>query len=305
MSKGLYRVLLIVFVAIFCISGGLLVDYYIKSRNQKNLYEDLSSLVEQIQQGHTPIFTDPSQNTTDSATETTSSEFTESTQSTEPTEPIASTTPTEPAPPLPTHVFVKHPVTGKIVKILREYAPIFNMNPDLVGWIKIDGTNINYPVMQTPDRPNYYLTRDFYGKNSKHGCIYAAEAADINAPSDNITIYGHKMLDGSMFAALHNYKDTNFYKKYPYITFDTLTEHHTYQILSVFQISATVEAGFPYHTFVNGDEATFGEFVKKCKTLSLYNTGVDAVYGDKLITLSTCDRTISYGRLVVVAKRSS
>ncbi len=302
MPKWLYRILLIVFVAIFCISGGLLADYFIKSRKQQKQYGELSNLVEQIQQGHDPIFTDPSQNATDSVTETTSPDFTEPTQSTEPTGPNNDT---KPKPSLPTHVFVKHPVTGKVMKILREYAPIFNLNPDLVGWIKIDGTNINYPVMQTPDRPNYYLTRDFYKKNSKHGCIYAAEAADINAPSDNITIYGHKMLDGSMFAALHNYKDKNFYQKYPYITFDTLTEHHTYQIISVFQTHATVESGFPYHTFVDGNETTFGEFVKKCKALSLYNTGVDAVYGDKLITLSTCDRTISSGRLVVVAKRIS
>ena len=307
MPKQLYRVLLIVFSAVFLISSGFVVNAVIQSKKQQKQFDELSNMVEQAQQGliPTPPITnnkpnDSNDTTTGETTETT--ETTDGTPSPEPTGPPSITGPVLQA---PTHMIVKNPVTGQNVTVLREYAMIYAMNPDLVGWIKIDGTKINYPVMQTPDRPNYYLDRDFYGKNSVYGCIYAAEAADINAPSDNITIYGHKMKDGSMFAALQDYKKKKFYESHPYITFDTLNEHHTYQIISVFKISTTVNYNFPYHTFVDGNETSFATFVKKCKDLSLYDTGIDAVYGDKLITLSTCDHTIRDGRLVVVAKRIS
>ena len=304
MPKWLYRVLLIVFSAVFLISAGLVVDFFLQSRKQRNQFNELSSLVEQVQQGQMPTFPEAGKNPPDSD-DTTSADTTKATEDTLSPEPTGDSAITGPVVELPAHVLVKNPVTGQDVTVLREYAMIFAMNPDLVGWIKIDGTKVNYPVMQTPDRPNYYLTRDFYGKDSKYGCIYAAETADINAPSDNITIYGHKMRDGSMFASLQNYNNKQFYEKRPYITFDTLIEHHTYQIISVFKISTSVNFNFPYHTFVDGNEATFTEFVKKCKALALYDTGINAAEGDKLITLSTCDHTISGGRLVVVAKRIS
>lgn len=303
MPKQLYRVLLIVFSAVFLVSSGFVVNAVIQSKKQQNQFDELSSMVEQAQQGQIPAPPITNNNSTDD--DTTTDGTTETTDNTLPPESNGTPGITGPALQVPTHMVVKNPVTGQDVSVLREYAMIYTMNPDLVGWIKIDGTRINYPVMQTPDRPNYYLTRDFYGKDSVYGCIYAAEAANINTPSDNITLYGHKMKDGSMFAGLHDYKKKQFYEKNPYITFDTLSEHHTYQIMSVFKISTTVNFNFPYHTFVNGNETSFTEFVKKCKALSLYDTGVDAVYGDKLITLSTCEHTISGGRLVVVAKRIS
>ena len=105
-----------------------------------------------------------------------------------------------------------------------------------------------------------------------------------------------------MFAALHDYKKKDFFKAHPYISFDTIYEHYDYQILSVFITTADAE-GFAYHLYVDGDMDAFTEYVAKCKELSLYDTGVNASYGDKLITLSTCEHNIDDGRLVVVAKR--
>ena len=125
-------------------------------------------------------------------------------------------------------------------------------------------------------------------------------------PSDNIVIYGHRMSDGSMFARLDKYMKEQHYRDNPYIFFDTLTELHTYKIVSVFLTTASVGKGFTYHTFVEADdEAEFNKFIKSVKSMALYDTGVDAAYGDKLITLSTCEYSQTNGRLVIVAKRIS
>lgn len=198
---------------------------------------------------------------------------------------------------------VIHPKTGETVKILPEFATLFNQNPDLVGWIKINNTIIDYPVMQTPDYQNYYLQRDFYEHYSKHGTIYVRETADIKAPSDNLTIFGHKMNDGTMFSDLLKYKDQSFFLQSPTISFNTLYDRHDYQIMSVFLVDTTDENYFRYYQFVDGDAEQFNEYVAQCKALSLYDTGITAADGDKLITLSTCDDDIKTGRVVVVAKQ--
>ena len=188
--------------------------------------------------------------------------------------------------------------------MLPGYKDIYEQNNDTVGWIKMEGTKINYPVMQTPDDPNYYLYRDFDKKDSKRGSIYAWGEADINKPSDNITLFGHHMADGSMFAALNAYTSKDAWDKNNLIFFDTLNEYHTYKIFAVFKTSANVGEGFSYHKFVDAaNEQEFNEFVSTCKKLSFYDTGITPVYGDKLICLSTCEYTLDNGRLVVAAVR--
>lgn len=184
------------------------------------------------------------------------------------------------------------------------YQEIYNQNSDTVGWIKIEGTKINYPVMQTPDNPNFYLDHDFDGNSSKRGALYAREECDINRPSDNITIYGHNMADGSMFATLNNYTTKSYWEKNSLIFFDTLYEYHTYKIFAVFKTSANIGEGFSYHQFEDAEnEADFNEFVSTCKKLAFYDTGITPKYGDKIICLSTCEYTLDNGRLVVAAVR--
>lgn len=188
--------------------------------------------------------------------------------------------------------------------MIAGYEEIYNQNDDLVGWIKLEGTKLNYPVMQSPDDPNFYLYRDFDKKDSTRGSIYAWGDANINEPSDNITIFGHNMADGSMFNCLGAYTSKVAWENNPLITFDTLYEYHTYKIFAVFKTSANLGQGFSYHKFVDAaDEAEFNEFVAKCKELSFYDTGITPIYGDKLIALSTCEYTLDNGRLVVCAVR--
>ena len=187
--------------------------------------------------------------------------------------------------------------------ILPEYGELFLQNPDMAGWISIAGTTLNYPIMQTPNNPNFYLKHNFEKEYSDLGTPYIQENCNI-AESDNLVIYGHHIKGGKMFGALENYKEKGFYEEHKTIQFDTLTQHGEYEIVAVFKTVAYSEQGFRYYDFVNAeDEGSFNAYIDKCKELALYDTGVTAEYGDRLITLSTCEYSAQNGRLVVVAKK--
>lgn len=197
----------------------------------------------------------------------------------------------------------------------RDYKAFYEKNPneDFVGWLRIEGTKIDYPVMQSSvDNANYYLYRDYNKNNSTPGTIYAREQCDVFKPSDNVTLYGHTMKDGSMFAALHNYTAKATWDRNSLVFFDTFNpktkdvEYHTYKIFAVFKTSANVGEGFSYHKFENAaTQKDFDDFVSTCKKLAFYDTGVTPQYGDKLLCLSTCEYTLDNGRLVVAAVRIS
>lgn len=280
MKRWVFSLLIVIFAGIFLVSAFYIGNYFWESAKQQGMYEDLINKVHtHLKDPTNPIQTNPvgTDDTGDPAA----------------TEPEAN--------PL---VQVENPETGELVWVLPEYAEIFQINPDLIGWIRIDDTKVDYPVVQKPASVDYYLYRNFYREDSSRGCLYAREVCDVFTPSDNITIYGHCMRDNTMFGSLTSYKKKSYCQDHPIIHFDTLTEHHTYEIVSVFITTAYVDKGFAYHSFVDAEnESEFNTFVSRCKSLSLYDTGVGAAYGDKLICLSTCDYTVENGRLVVVAKR--
>lgn len=189
--------------------------------------------------------------------------------------------------------------------ILPELTELYQQNGDLVGWISVADTNINYPVMQSLNEPNFYLKHGFDKKYSDYGCPYVQEDCDVQKPSDNIVIYGHHMKNGSMFAHLEKFKDKDFWGEHRKITFNTLTDEQEYEIVAVFRTAVYTDSddSFKYYRFVDAESTDdFDSYITKCKELSLYDTGVSAEYGDKLITLSTCEYSRTNGRLVVVAK---
>lgn len=285
-KKFIYTSLMVFFVAVFLFCTGFLVVYYINSNKQAKQNDKLADIVDQVQQ-------EMNNNGTNNIINS------DGTLNVDPENPLLNNN--------NVYMEVVNPKNGEYQNVLREYSTVFLMNPDMVGWIKIPGTKVNYPVLQNMDEINYYLKRDFYGQSARHGSIYAHEMADFNAPSDNITLYGHNMADGTMFAGLHAYEDPEFYKEHPYILFDTLTSHQIYKIVAVFYTTDDPIKGFPYHEFTDGDEHEFNLFVEECKSLSMYDTGVNPVYGNKLLTLSTCDHDIfdDHGRFVVVAMKIS
>ena len=276
MKPWLRTTLLIIFAGVFLVSGYFLTDYFLESGKQKTAFNKLAEIMEQatvptLPSGETPIV---------------------------PGETLPSAE--------PVFVSVTDPETGETVEVLPEFAELYTMNNDIVGWMTIDGTNVNYPVMQTPDSVDFYLYKDFDKNYSRHGCIYVREECDVFAPSDNLTIYGHRMGDGTMFNDLHRYEKKSFWEEHRYITFNTLKQRQTYEIMFVFRIESSFDSPFQYHLFVDAaDQEHFASYIENCRSYALYDTGVDAKYGDKLITLSTCEYTQVNGRFVVVAKQIS
>ena len=176
-------------------------------------------------------------------------------------------------------------------------------NGDCVAWIRIDGTVIDYPVMYRPQSKNYYLHRDFYGKKSSAGALYISEICDPDT-SDNIIIYGHHMNSGKMFAALNKYKKQSFYEDHKQIVLETLHGTEVYEI--IFALTTPVYTGkdFKYYAFANAHNAAeFDAYVSNCRARALYDTGATAEYGDRLLTLSTCEYSQRNGRMLVVAKK--
>lgn len=183
----------------------------------------------------------------------------------------------------------------------NKYAELYAQNSDFMGWLRIDGTGIDYPVMQSKDDPDFYLKHNFSKEYSRFGIPYMQ--ANCNLSSDNIIIYGHNIKSKSMFNELTKYKDKDFYTTHKYITLDTLDEQRTYEVIAAFKTVADLDNGFQYYDFVNANtEEEFDAFVAKCKALSFYDTGATAEYGDKLLTLSTCEYSQENGRFAVVAK---
>ena len=192
-----------------------------------------------------------------------------------------------------------------IPDILDEYKALFNKNKSLIGWIEIADTIIDYPVMQTKDN-EYYLKHDFNQKNDANGCIFLDCNCDVILGNDNWILYGHHMKNGKMFSSLIKYADMDYYEKHKYIRFDTIYEKGTYEVMYAFRsrIYNTNEITFKYYQFIDANSSEeFDSYMEEMEKMSLIDTGVSATYGDKLLTLSTCDYQEENGRFVVVAKR--
>jgi len=189
--------------------------------------------------------------------------------------------------------------------ILPEYRKMYKTNSDLAGWIVINGTDINYPVVQSKVYQEFYLDHNFDGEEDNAGSVFADARNDLMLPDDNIIIYGHNMKDGSMFGTLQYYLDKDYYDKHNMLSFDTLRKHGTYKIavVGLSKISEESDGTFKYYDFINADsKKAFKKYVENIKKLEAYDTGISLEYGDKLVTLSTCNSVEKDGRLFIVAK---
>ena len=174
-------------------------------------------------------------------------------------------------------------------------------NPDFIAWLRIPGTNVDYPVVQTDD-PDYYLNHTFSGKSSVVGTLFSLEDADYAAPGRNIAIYGHHLRSSGekMFTSLMRYKNPDFYEDNKTIVLDSLYRHSEYTIFAV--VNMKVRDWEPSRTTFSGNVA-FMAFVNRAKAESLYDTGVEVGTDDHILTLITCDRSYAgkEGRLVILA----
>ena len=291
MKKGLFVALILVLIAAFAASGLYLAAYFTDSAKQQDADDKRAELVNSTRNEY-------------SATEGATEEATVSPYGIPGSYGHEDEYYTPDVIDEPENVPTK-PELQSGSDFLPWYQELHDQNSDMVGWLQIENSKINYPVMQTSlDNANFYLYKDFDKKDSVRGSIYAAEICDVFEPSDNITLFGHNMKDGSMFAYLGNYYEKSAWENNPLIFFDTLTESHVYKIFAVFKTSGTDNVGFAYHQMADAkDEAEFNQFVATCKELAFYDTGITPVYGDKLLCLSTCEYTIDNGRFVVAAVR--
>ena len=192
-----------------------------------------------------------------------------------------------------------------IPDILPEYKKIHQKNQKLIGWVKIDDTIIDYPVMQTVNN-EYYLNHNFNQEEDRNGCIFMDYQCDVVKGCDNMILYGHHMKSGKMFGTLNKYSEEAYYEEHPIIQFDTIYEKGKYQVMYVFRskVYSEEDVTFKYYQFINAtSEMEFNSYLNEMAELSLYDTGITASYGDKLLTLSTCDYQEKKGRFVVVAKK--
>ncbi len=264
------NILIVVFVTIFVGSGGYLFKYYYASHKNESQVEELKELVVKTSE--------------------------------EPTTEIIINEKGEEEIVLTDDNFVE--VNGK--KILKKFESIYKQNNAFVGWITIDDTEIDYPVVQTPEDEEYYLRKDFEGNKSTAGTLFVDASSILSVPSDNILIYGHNMHTGKMFHDILKYEDEQYYINHKYIKFDTIYGEGTYEVIAAFKsnIKPITDNSFKYYQFFDAsDEAEFDDFVTNCKALTPYEINTTAKYGDKLITLSTCSYHTTNGRFAVVAKK--
>ncbi len=194
---------------------------------------------------------------------------------------------------------------ANIAERLAVYEKLDEENEDFYGWLTIPDTVIDYPVMFTPEDPEYYLNRNFEGEKSASGVPFLTGVTNTET-TYNYLIHGHNMKNKTMFSTLLKYETEKYYQEHPVIYFDTETEVGEYQVVAacrtrIFRVN---EDGFRYYNYVNIEtEEQFNEYMDGICDLALYDTGVEVEFGDELITLSTCAYHVENGRFIVVAKK--
>lgn len=190
-------------------------------------------------------------------------------------------------------------------EVLAEYSSLYAQYPDLVGWIHIDDTQIDLPVVQTSDNA-YYLHNNIDGAEDVNGTLFLDCRADFMKPSTNLIIYGHNMKSGAMFGGLKQYLEEDYISSHDMIQFDTIYEKQTYQIIAVClsQVGYQDEEAYRYYNFIEAaTDEEFDNFFNNIRKCAVYDKTQDVTRSDHLLTLSTCNSYVEDGRLFVVARK--
>ena len=189
---------------------------------------------------------------------------------------------------------------------IKQVKTLKSENSDIIGWIEIENTKINYPVLQSTD-DEYYLTHNYKKEKTEKGSIFFSKDYNWDRPSDNLQIYGHNLGNGEMFQELLKYTDEKFYKEHPNIRFTTANEDSIFEIIAVFKSKVYYKSDkdvFRYYYFINAEtEKEYNDFIENAKKASLYKINATAKYKEQLMTLSTCSYHTEDGRFVVVARK--
>lgn len=196
--------------------------------------------------------------------------------------------------------------TSRMEKVME----LNNKNNDIVGWIEIPNTTINYPVLKGKDN-SFYLNHDYEKNFSALGSIFLDKDVDIEEPSTNMLMYGHRNKSNMMFEHVFKYRNEAFYKEHPDIRFTTLNSDSEYTIIGAmytksYEFNEDIDgSAFKFYNFIQANnEEEFNNYINNIKSNSVYNIDETAEYGDKLITLCTCEYSQKNGRFIVVAKKT-
>lgn len=190
------------------------------------------------------------------------------------------------------------------LEILPEYKELHKKYPDLIGWVKIEGTSIDLPVMQTVD--DFYLHHNIDGEEDINGTLFLDTRDDVVLPSMNLIVYGHNMRSGAMFGSLKQYLDDGFVAKHKQIQFDSIYEKGMYEVLYVCltKVGYQDEEGYKYYNFIQPKSPEeFDAYFKAIEECAVYDSKQEVTEDDKFLTLSTCNSYTEDGRLFVVARK--
>ena len=195
-------------------------------------------------------------------------------------------------------------IEGK--EIQKKYRKLYKKNPDIIGWITVRGTKIDYPVMQTPKDNEYYLHRNYEKEYDVNGLPFLDAQCNVEDDESNLMVSGHHMKSGLMFKHLMDFAEQSFYNTHKTVYLDTLYEEREYEVVAAFysQIYKGNTDAFKYYEYIGSlSEERFDTYVKNVKKLSVYDTGVTPKYGEQLLTMVTCAYHTEDGRFVVVARK--
>ena len=218
-----------------------------------------------------------------------------------PTEAAGTEAPTDPTEPTETIPVETEPV------MLAHMAELYAKNQDVAGWVRIDGTKIDYPFVYTPEDYEKYLYMDLDGNYSYAGTVIMDQRCTDEPESTNVLLHGHNMKNGTMFKSLMNYVNKSYWEEHPTIYYSNLYEEREYMIIAAFydQVYKKTDTCFKFYEFIEPQsEEEFNEGIAYFKDRAEYDTGMTAEYGDRLLMLSTCSYHLSGadGRFVVVAR---
>lgn len=183
------------------------------------------------------------------------------------------------------------------------YQSLQKENADFAGWVRIEGTRIDYPVMYTPGRPEYYLHLDFQKRKSSYGTPFLDDRCSLEEPGTNLLVYGHHMKNGSMFADLQNYTEKAYFEEHPYIQFDLVDQAGSYEIAAVVKVNAASDQTPWQELLFSKDKEKFEQAWQVFCSQRFYDTGVELAPEDELLALVTCEYTQKDGRLMIIARK--
>ncbi len=282
------------FALLLVFSGFMLVRELVRAGNEEEVFETLAAARPRRQERNATNKDDPQSAETDTFAAAGEDHGTEDL-------PNANSSPSAEANPSESPTETNQVQTW----ILEENRRLHEMNPDFFAWIMIPDTNINYPVMYAPKQKDFYLSHDFYKNKASTGVPYLDEKCDPDG--SYYLIFGHRPSVKTMFYHLVDYEERDFWEAHQLIYLDTLNEERAYVVVAAVKarvLNKYDREGFRYYSYKSLDnEDIFNEYMQKVRANQLYDTGMEAAFGDEILVLSTCYRYVKAGRFFVVAKR--